>query len=67
MISLPVDATDAIVVQLAILNITVMAYAMCKGLNWCASVVFRRAPPKKSIRPELARSDESNLTGRGGT
>ena len=57
--SVPFDALDHIATQLALLNALIAVYLICKGVAFVSSVVARRDPPKKSNRPNLARSDGS--------
>jgi hypothetical protein len=57
-------AVDPVSYQLAVLNVLVAIYMICKGLNYVARTVFRRDPPKKSIRSEVARLGESKTVGR---
>lgn len=52
-------AVDPVGAQLSLLNVQVCVYLCCKGANYVARVLFRRDPPKKSIRSKLARSNES--------
>jgi hypothetical protein len=57
--SIPLDALDRIGEQLTFLNLMLFAYLVCKGVGYASSIFARRDPPKKSIRSELARSNES--------
>ena len=57
--SLPFDALDRIALQLALLNLLLAAYLICKGVAYVSSVIGRRDPPKKSNRSKLAQSDGS--------
>ncbi|MGF6648620.1 hypothetical protein P3T17_006783 [Paraburkholderia sp. GAS82] len=57
-------AVDPVSSQLALLNVLLAIYLICKGMNYVARTLMRRDPPKKSIRSKLARSDESKSTGR---
>jgi len=60
MVSLPLDSLDRIGEQLALLNILVSTYLVCKGVGYAARVLMRRDPPKReSIRSRVARSNES--------
>jgi hypothetical protein len=57
--SIPLDALDGIVVQLAVLNVMLFAYLCCKGVAFASSVIGRRNPPTKLNRSKLAQSDGS--------
>lgn len=53
-------AVDPVAGQLALLNLLLAVYLVAKGVDYVSRVFARRDPPvKKSIRPGLARSDES--------
>lgn len=52
-------AVDPVSAQLALLNLMLFAYLLCKGVAFVSSVVLRRDPPKKLIRSKVAQSDES--------
>lgn len=52
-------AVDPVSSQFAFLNLMLAIYLICKGISYVTSVMFRRNPPKKSIRSALARPDES--------
>jgi hypothetical protein len=57
--SLPFDALDRVALQLAVLNLLLATYLICKGVAFVSAVIARRDPPKKSNRPKLAQSDGS--------
>jgi hypothetical protein len=59
MVSLPSDGMQQIAEQLGTLNVFIGVYLICKGVGFVTAVVMRRDPPRKSIRPEVARSDGS--------
>jgi len=60
MVSLPPDGMEQVAAQLQFLNLMLFIYLVCKGVSFAGSVFFRRDPPvKKSIRSNLARSNES--------
>ncbi|MDN7680964.1 hypothetical protein [Burkholderia cenocepacia] len=52
-------AVDPVATQLMLLNLLLFVYLVCKGAEFVTRVVSRRDPPKKSIRSDVARSDES--------
>ncbi|KVR16160.1 hypothetical protein WK11_25685 [Burkholderia ubonensis] len=52
-------AVDPVSAQLALLNLLLFVHLVCKGVEYATRVFMRRDPPKKSIRSNLARSDES--------
>lgn len=53
-------AVDPVSAQLALLNLMLFVYLVCKALGWASSVFFRRDPPrKKVIGSEVARPDRS--------
>lgn len=52
-------AVDPVATQLVLLNVLVAVYLICKGVAFVSAVLLRRDPPKKSIRPKVARSVES--------
>ncbi|CAG2273044.1 hypothetical protein BCCR75502_01729 [Burkholderia sola] len=57
--SLPIDALDRIALQLALLNVLLCVYLVCKGVGYASAVIGRRDPPKKLNRSKLAQSDGS--------
>ncbi len=57
--SLPFDDMHAISQQLALLNLLLFVLLVCKAGAFVSSVIARRDPPRKLIRPKLAQSDES--------
>jgi uncharacterized membrane protein HdeD (DUF308 family) len=57
--SIPMDALEHVATQLALLNLLLGAYLICKGVAFVSAVIARRDPPKKSNRPKLAQSDGS--------
>lgn len=57
--SLPIDALDRIALQLALLNVLLCVYLVCKGVGYVSAVIGRRDPPKKLNRSKLAQSDGS--------
>jgi len=57
--SLPYDAVQKIADGLLLLNLQVMLYLSCKGVEWATRTFLRRDPPKKLNRSKLARSDGS--------
>jgi hypothetical protein len=57
--SLPIGALDRIALQLALLNVLLCVYLVCKGVGYVSAVIGRRDPPKKLNRSKLARSDGS--------
>lgn len=52
-------AVDPVSAQLMLLNALLAVNLICKGVAYVTRTVFRRDPPKKSIRPKVAQSSES--------
>ena len=52
-------AVDPVSAQLALLNLMLAIYLICKGCGYVVRTLLRRDHPKKSIRSKLAQSDES--------
>jgi hypothetical protein len=52
-------AVDPVSAQLALLNLLLAIYLICKGVSYITAVVMGRDPPKKSIRSKLAQADGS--------
>lgn len=57
--SLPVNALDRVALQLALLNVLLCVYLVCKGVGYVSAVLGRRDPPKKLNRSNLAQLDGS--------
>jgi len=57
-------AVDPVASQLALLNLLISIYLVCKGLDYVARNLMRRDPPKKLTRRELAQPEGSKSTGR---
>lgn len=52
-------AVDPVTSELALLNLMVAIFLICKGLDYVGRTLLRRDPPKKAIRSKLAQADES--------
>ncbi|MGH8777734.1 hypothetical protein [Paraburkholderia sp.] len=57
--SIPFDALEHVATQLAVLNMLLAVYLVCKGVAFVTAVFARRDPPKKLNRSKLAQSDGS--------
>lgn len=50
---------DPVSSQLALLNLLLMIFLICKGADYVGRALLRRDPPKKSNRSGVARPDGS--------